>query len=219
MFIESRLRWLAILLFIFLLSFISCSRMNTAGKEGAVRLSAQDVTNGEPAVRFQAWLFVPRSGWGVTSTDASEDAGRIYMRITVHAFSPKADFESLRRFVERGDAGSLHATFGKTERATVEYPKGGRLRERFAFAVQTLAEGTRRILLFSEGGVDAVNKCWLANVVDLKVNALGEGQGLSYRGRVFFTEEGELDLDRPSQLSPPSRIGDVRLLKEAPPFL
>ncbi len=212
---ENRLPWLILLLFIFLIGSLSCGRMNTTREGGAVRLSVQDTASGGQALRYQAWLFVPppTGAAAANANDASQDTGRIYIRIVVHAFSPDADFKLISEFVERGDRRALNETFGKTERAALEYPRGGGLRERFPFAFTVSGEGERRILLFSEGGVDNVNKCWWTKIIDLKVNAQGEGDGFLYQGRVFFTPEGNLDLDRPSQYSAPSRIADVRRLK------
>jgi hypothetical protein len=204
---------LPLLIFFVFLGSISCGPMNSSGGESAVQLSPRD---GGTGFTLQGWLYLPESGAAATAADASQDMGRIFIKIIVNSYSPDEDLTMLRRFVESGDAGSLHATFGKTARATVEYPRGGGLRERFAFAAKMLEEGKRRILLFSEGSVDATHKCWAGKIIDITTNANGEGQGLSYGGRLYFTAEGGLDIDRPSQSYTPSRIADVRLLKDAP---
>jgi len=226
MYLPVNFRWKAAVIGSFL---IFCSwGCSPANMEQGIRtspLSGQNADAVRPVLRLQAWWLGSTPGRGTNigppvgaagdiSNDASGYAGRIYIKIIVHDLSPDSDIDLLRRFVKNHDNYSLHSTFGKTERATVEYPRGGGLRQRFAFAVEKLAEGTRRILLFSEGGVDTVEESWWAEIIDLNVNARGEGQGLSYYGRVFFTAEGDLDLDRPNQLwSPPRQIADVRLMK------
>jgi hypothetical protein len=224
--LKNKYRWMAIIVGSFLVfDFWGCRSTDTALEIRNSPLHAQSAYDVSPILSLQAWLLGSAPGRGTKieppvgaagdiSNDASGYAGRIYIKIIVHDLSPDSDIESLRRFVKNHDNYSLHSTFGKTERATVEYPRGGGLRQRFAFAVEKITEETRRILLFAEGALDNTQECWWAEIIDLNVNAWGEGQGLSYLGRIFFTAEGDLDLDRPNMLwSPPRQIADARVLK------
>jgi len=213
---EKHLRSLAVLSCLCLLCSVSCAgRFDSTAEKPPVGLYSDEKASGEEMLKFEGWLFVPPAAATAAGNaiDASQNTGRVYIRIIVHSFSPDADFKILSQIIEGDDSASLHSTFGKTERAAVEYPRGGGMRERYPFALEMLGQGKRRILLFSEGNVNHVNRCWGPRVVDLRVDARGEGEGLLYSGRVFFTAEGNLDLDRPSTLSTPSRIGDVRMIK------